>query len=63
MLATLVQIMGEDKAFEYLKALHKNVNQYTKSGAAPARGGDGREPGRHHVPCTTPWCRRSAART
>jgi iron(III) transport system substrate-binding protein len=37
MLATLVQIMGEDKAFEYLKALHKNVNQYTKSGAAPAR--------------------------
>jgi iron(III) transport system substrate-binding protein len=37
MLATLVQIMGEAKAFEYLKALHKNVNQYTKSGAAPAR--------------------------
>jgi iron(III) transport system substrate-binding protein len=37
MLATLVQLMGEDKAFDYLKALHKNVNQYTKSGAAPAR--------------------------
>jgi iron(III) transport system substrate-binding protein len=37
MLATLVQLMGEDKAFEYMKALHKNVNQYTKSGAAPAR--------------------------
>jgi iron(III) transport system substrate-binding protein len=37
MLATLVQIMGEDKAFDYLKKLHKNVNQYTKSGAAPAR--------------------------
>jgi len=37
MLATFVQLMGEDKAFEYLKALHKNVNQYTKSGAAPAR--------------------------
>jgi iron(III) transport system substrate-binding protein len=37
MLATLVQIMGEPKAFDYLKALHKNVNQYTKSGAAPAR--------------------------
>ena len=36
MLATMVQIMGEDKAFDYLKALHKNVNQYTKSGAAPA---------------------------
>ena len=37
MLATMVQIMGEDKAFDYMKALHKNVNQYTKSGAAPAR--------------------------
>jgi iron(III) transport system substrate-binding protein len=37
MLATLVQLMGEDKAFEYLKALHKNINQYTKSGGAPAR--------------------------
>ena len=37
MLATLVQLMGEDKAFDYMKALHKNVNQYTKSGAAPAR--------------------------
>jgi iron(III) transport system substrate-binding protein len=37
MLATFVQLMGEDKAFDYLKALHKNVNQYTKSGAAPAR--------------------------
>lgn len=37
MLATLVQLMGEDKAFDYLKKLHKNVNQYTKSGAAPAK--------------------------
>ena len=37
MLATLVQIMGEQKAFEFMKALHKNINQYTKSGAAPAR--------------------------
>ena len=37
MLATMVQLMGEDKAFDYMKALHKNVNQYTKSGAAPAR--------------------------
>ena len=25
MIATLVQLMGEDKAFEYLKGLHKNV--------------------------------------
>jgi iron(III) transport system substrate-binding protein len=37
MLATLVQLMGEPKAFDYLKAMHRNVNQYTKSGAAPAR--------------------------
>ena len=37
MLATLVQLMGEDRAFAFLKAMHKNVNQYTKSGAAPAR--------------------------
>lgn len=37
LLATLVQLMGEDKAFEYLKALHKNVNQYTKSGSAPIK--------------------------
>jgi len=37
LLATIVQLMGEDKGFEYLKALHKNINQYTKSGAAPAK--------------------------
>lgn len=37
LLATMVQIMGEDKGFDYLKKLHRNVNQYTKSGAAPAK--------------------------
>ncbi len=37
MLATIVQLMGEDAGFDYLKALHENVNQYTKSGAAPAK--------------------------
>jgi iron(III) transport system substrate-binding protein len=37
MLATFVQLWGEDKAFDFLKALHRNINQYTKSGAAPAR--------------------------
>lgn len=36
-LATLVQIMGEKAAFDYLKALHKNINQYTKSGSAPVK--------------------------
>ena len=58
MLATIVQIMGEDKAFDYLKALHKNVNQYTKSGAAPARAGGqpGETTGRHHVPARRTSC-------
>ena len=36
-LATLVQIMGEDEAFEYLKQLNDNVTQYTKSGSAPVK--------------------------
>jgi iron(III) transport system substrate-binding protein len=36
-LATLVQIFGEDEAFELLKAMHANVNQYTKSGSAPIK--------------------------
>ncbi len=36
-LATLVQIMGEEKAFEYLKKLNANVSQYTKSGSAPVK--------------------------
>lgn len=37
MLATIVQLMGEEQGFEYMKALHKNVNQYTKSGSAPIK--------------------------
>jgi iron(III) transport system substrate-binding protein len=37
MVATLVQLMGEDKAFDYMKALHANVNAYTRSGAAPVK--------------------------
>ena len=36
-IATLVQLMGEDPAFAYLKQLHGSVNQYTRSGPAPAR--------------------------
>ena len=36
-LATLVQIMGEDKAFEFLKEMNNNVSQYTKSGSAPVK--------------------------
>jgi iron(III) transport system substrate-binding protein len=37
MVATLVQLMGEDKAFEYMKGLHKNISQYTRSGTAPIK--------------------------
>ena len=36
-LAGLVQLMGEEKAFDYLKKLHRNVTQYTRSGQAQAK--------------------------
>lgn len=36
--ATWVQLMGEAEAFSYMKKLNDNVNQYTKSGSAPAKG-------------------------
>lgn len=36
-LATFVQLFGEDKAFELLGQIGKNVNQYTKSGSAPGK--------------------------
>ncbi|MGF1696295.1 ABC transporter substrate-binding protein [Vibrio lamellibrachiae] len=37
LLATLVQLFGEDEAFEYLTKLNGNINQYTQSGGAPIR--------------------------
>jgi len=37
LLATLVQLFGEDEAFEFLKTMNANVNQYTKSGSAPIK--------------------------
>ncbi|WP_206668382.1 ABC transporter substrate-binding protein [Roseibium aquae] len=37
MLATMVQLMGEDEAFDYLTQLHNNISQYTQSGSAPIR--------------------------
>ncbi len=37
LLATWVQLFGEERAFEFLANLDANVNQYTLSGAAPAR--------------------------
>ena len=36
-LATFTQMMGEDKAFDFLTKLHQNVGQYTKSGSAPGK--------------------------
>jgi iron(III) transport system substrate-binding protein len=37
MIATLVQLMGEDQAFEYLKKLHGNIATYTRSGTGPIK--------------------------
>ena len=36
-IATLVQLMGEDAAFEYMKGLNRNISQYTRYGSAPMR--------------------------
>jgi iron(III) transport system substrate-binding protein len=36
-IATLVQLMGEDKAFEFMKAMHQNVNAYARSGTGPIK--------------------------
>ncbi|MFP4636676.1 MAG: ABC transporter substrate-binding protein, partial [Nitriliruptoraceae bacterium] len=35
-LASLIQIMGEDEAWEYLEQLDENVGEYDQSGTAPA---------------------------
>jgi iron(III) transport system substrate-binding protein len=37
MVATMVQIMGEEKAFDYMKTLHANINSYARSGAGPIK--------------------------
>jgi iron(III) transport system substrate-binding protein len=37
MVAALVQTWGEDRAFEYLKKLHPNIQTYTQSGTAPSK--------------------------
>lgn len=36
-LASMVQLFGEDEGFEFMKGLHANINQYTKSGSAPIK--------------------------
>jgi iron(III) transport system substrate-binding protein len=37
MVAALVIIMGEDKAFDYLKRLNPSIQTYTQSGTAPSK--------------------------
>lgn len=37
MIATLVQLMGENKAYEYLAELHKNISNYPRSGVGPIK--------------------------
>jgi len=36
-IATIVQIFGEDKGFELLKGMHKNINNYPRSGVGSIR--------------------------
>ena len=36
-IATVVQLFGEEEAFRYLRQLHKNINQYTRSGTGPIK--------------------------
>ena len=44
-LATFVQIFGEDKAFELLKGMHKNTNNYPRTGAGAIRAVGARRDG------------------
>jgi len=36
-IVTFVQLFGEDAAFDYMKAMHRNVSEYTRSGAGPVK--------------------------
>jgi hypothetical protein len=63
MLATLVQLMGEDKAFDYLKACTRTSTS-TRSRVRRRRDRLPSAADRHHVParCGRPCCRRRAGR-
>lgn len=37
MVATLVQLMGEEKAFGYMQQLNRNISSYPRSGAGPIK--------------------------
>lgn len=36
-IVTFVQLFGEEAAFDYMKAVHRNVSEYTRSGAGPVK--------------------------
>jgi iron(III) transport system substrate-binding protein len=36
-IATLVQLMGEEPAFDYMRRMHPNVNSYARSGTGPIK--------------------------
>jgi iron(III) transport system substrate-binding protein len=36
-IVTWVQLFGEEAAFDYMKALHRNISEYTRSGAGPVK--------------------------
>jgi iron(III) transport system substrate-binding protein len=36
-IATLVQLMGEQQAFDYMKKLHPNISAYARSGTGPIK--------------------------
>jgi iron(III) transport system substrate-binding protein len=36
-IATLVQLLGEDKAYDFLKQMHPNVNSYARAGTGPIK--------------------------
>src|SRR5512137_1739931 len=44
-LATLIQIFGEDKAFELMKGMHRNTNNYPRTGAGAIRAASRGETG------------------
>ncbi len=37
LIATLVQLMGEEQGFDYLRRLHANVNSYARAGTGPIK--------------------------
>ena len=45
-IATLVQVFGEEEAFKLLKAMHKNITNYARSGRGADQGGRARREAR-----------------